>query len=593
MAPPTVADAIVRRLGEWGVTHVFGFPGDGINGLLGAMEADDAPMFVQSRHEELSAFEAVGYAKLGGSPAVCMATSGPGAIHLLNGLYDAKLDHVPVIAVVGQQPRGAMGGSAQQEVDLQTLFKDVAGEFVQTASVPEQFPMLVDRAIRTALDTRSPTCVIVPADVQELPWTGPDQGLKSVPGSLGYSPPEVVAGEADVRRAAEVLNAGERVAILVGQGARHAATETLAAADLLGAGISKALLGKDVLDDDNPIVCGSIGLLGTKPSWELMQGCDTLLMIGSSFPYAQFLPPYGQARGVQIDLSARMVGLRYPMEVNLIGDSRATLRRLLPLLERKADRSWQEEIRTGIEGWWKLVEAQAMVPADPINPMRPIWELNDHLPADAMVAADSGSVANWYARHLKVRGEIRSTLSGTLATMGAGVPYVIGFKFAQPGRPAVALVGDGAMQMNGLNGLITVAKYWQQWQDPRLVVMVLNNGDLNQVTWELRAMGGFPTFEDSQKLPAFDYARFAEQLGLVGIRVEDPSAIGDAWRRAFAADRPAVVDVVTSPDVPPIPPHVEWEQAKQLLRAMWRGDPDATDILRAGLRQKVTELLHR
>jgi pyruvate dehydrogenase (quinone) len=593
MSTPTVADEIVRRLLEWGVDRIFGYPGDGINGLVGALADAEWPRFTQARHEEMCALEAVGYAKFGGGVGVCLATSGPGAIHLLNGLYDAKLDHVPVVAIVGQAPRIALGGSTMQEVDLASLFKDVCSEYVIQASVPQQFPMVIDRAMRTAMATRSPTCVIVPADLQEEEYPGVGQALKSVPGSLGWLPPEVVAHDDDLRRVAAILNEGERVAILVGQGAREAAAEVLAVADLLGAGISKALLGKDVLPDEHPLVCGSIGLLGTKPSWDLMQGCDTLLMIGSSFPYTQFLPRYGDARGVQIDSSPHNIGLRYPMEANVVGDAGATLRRLIPLLERKTDRSWQDEVRDGIRRWWEVLEAQAMVEADPVNPQRVVWELNPHLPDDAMIAADAGSIANWYARDLKIRDGMRCSLSGTLATMGAGVPYAIGAKFAHPDRPALALMGDGAMQMNGMAELLTVAKYWREWANPCFVCLVLNNGDLNEVTWELRAMGGHPRFEASQALPPFDYARFAESIGFLGIRVESPDALSAAWADALSAGRPAVIDVVTDPDVPPIPPHVTIDQAKKLLHAIWKGDPDGADILRAGFKAKVQELIHR
>lgn len=593
MAERTVADELVARLQEWGVTRIFGYPGDGINGLVGALQAAGAPVFTQARHEEMAAFEAVGYAKFGGGVGVCIATSGPGAIHLLNGLYDAKLDHVPVVALVGQQPRVALGGSAQQEVDLANLFKDVCAEFVVQVSVPQQFPMVVDRAFRTALATRSPTCVIVPADLQEVAYEGVGQSLKSVPGSLGYEAPLVVPRDDQIRRAAEILNAGSRVAILIGQGARGAASQVLHVADILGGCISKALLGKDVLPDVHPLMCGPIGLLGTRPSWEMMQSCDTLLMIGSSFPYAQFLPRYGQARGVQIDLSARMIGLRYPMEANLVGDAAATLDRLVPLLERTTDRGWQEDLMGQIRDWWDVIEAESMVDAHPVNPQRVLWELNRHLPADAMVAADSGSVANWYARALQVRDGVRCSLSGTLATMGAGMPYAIGAKFAHPDRPAIALMGDGAMQMNGMAELLTVARYWREWADPRFVCMVLNNSDLNQVTWELRAIGGHPKFEASQTLPAFDYAAFARQIGFRGIRVQAPGELSAAWADALSAPSPAVIDVVTDPEIPPLPPHVTLDQAKNLLHALWKGDPAATDVLRGGFKEKVQELLHR
>jgi pyruvate dehydrogenase (quinone) len=423
----------------------------------------------------MSALEAVGYAKFSGEVGVCLATSGPGAVHLLNGLYDAKLDHVGVVAIVGQQARSSLGGSYQQEVDLTTLFKDVASDYVQMATTPEQFPLLIDRAMRIARTERAPTCVIVPADLQQAEWSEPTHELKMVPSSLGTSFPEITAAEDGIEAAAEVLNAGERVAVLVGQGARRAAAEVLEVVDVLGAGVAKALLGRDVLPDDHPHVTGSIGLLGTRPSYELMMGCDTLLMVGSNFPYTEFLPPLDQARGVQIDIDPKMIGLRYPMEVNLVGDARDTLRRLLPRLRRKSDRSWQDRIATEIEDWWKVVEARAMLDADPVNPQRVFWELSSRLPLDAIVTADAGSAAVWYARQLRFRGQMRGSLSGTLATMGSAVPYAIGAKFAHPGRPVIAMVGDGAMQMNGLAELLTVKHYWQEWEDGRLIVCVLNN----------------------------------------------------------------------------------------------------------------------
>ncbi len=590
----TVADALVQRLSEWEVDLLFGYPGDGINGILAALErAGDRPRFVQSRHEEMSAFEACGYAKFSGRVGVCLATSGPGAVHLLNGLYDAKLDHVPVVAVVGQQARTALGGHYQQEVDLVSLFKDVAHEYVHMATVPSQFPALIDRAIRIAYAERSPTCVIVPADLQEEPYEPPEHAFKMVPSSMGWTPPETVPPVGQLQAAADVLNQGQRVAILAGQGARHVAGELVQVADVLGAGVAKALLGKDVLPDDLPFVTGSIGLLGTKPSYELMMGCDTLLMVGSSFPYTQFLPPFDQARGVQVDISGKMVGLRYPMEVNLVGDSRATLQALLPLLEPKPDRSWRLEIEDGVRRWWEIVEARAMNDADPINPQRVFWELSPRLPDNTILTSDSGSAANWYARDVKLRAGMRGSLSGTLASMGPGVPYAIGAKFAHPGRVAVALVGDGAMQMNGLAELITIAKYWQEWDDPRLVVLVLHNNDLNQVTWEMRAMGGFPKFEASQKLPDVDYAGFAQSIGLGGLRVDHPEQLGPAWDEAFSADRPFVLDAVTDPEVPPLPPHVEWKQAKALMSALMKGDPAAGDIVRQAFKGKVEEFVHR
>ena len=589
-----VADFLLSRLREWGVEHVFAYPGDGINGLLGAWgRAEDRPRFVQARHEEMCAFEAVGYAKFTGRLGVCAATSGPGGIHLLNGLYDARLDRVPVVAIVGQTDRTAMGGSYQQEVDLLSLFKDVAGAYVQMVTVPEQLPNVLDRAIRTAMAERVPTAVIIPADVQTLDYVRPGHEFKMVPSSLGVSWPSVAPDERALRRAADILNAGSRVAVLAGAGARGAAEELRQVADLLGAGVAKALLGKDVLSDELPYVTGSIGLLGTRPSHELMTGCDTLLTVGSSFPYSQFLPEYGQARAVQIDIDPKQIGMRYPYEVNMVGDAAVTLRALIPLLTRKTDRSWREEVEAGVARWWATMQREAMVDADPVNPMRLFHELSPRLPDNAIVTADSGSAANWYARNLRFRGKVRGSLSGTLATMGAGVPYAIGAKFGLPENPVIAFAGDGAMQMNGLAELLTVKHYWRTWADPRLVVAVLHNNDLNQVTWEMRGMQGAPKFPQSQTLPDMDYAAFAESLGLLAVTVDRPEQIGPAWDRVLAADRPALLDVRTDPDVPPIPPHATSDQIKDTLKALLGGDEDRWGVLREGLKTKAQEFLSR
>jgi len=592
MATTTVADYLLGRLRDWGVDKVFGFPGDGINGILAAWgRAGNNPKFIQARHEEMSAFEAVGYAKFTGGFGVCMATSGPGAVHLLNGLYDAKLDHVPVVAIVGQTSRSAMGGSYQQEVDLLSLFKDVASEYVQMVTVPEQLPGVLDRAIRVALAERAPTAIIIPSDVQELEYSAPTHAFKMVPSSIGTDWPTAIPGDPAIARAAEVLNAGQKVAILAGSGARGARAELQQVADLLGAGVAKPLLGKDVLGDDLPYVTGSIGLLGTRPSYEMMMGCDTLLTVGSSFPYTQFLPEFDQARAVQIDIDGKYIGMRYPYEVNLVGDAAATLRALIPLLQRKQDRSWREEIEKNVARWWEVMDAEAMVEADPINPMRLFHELSSRLPADAIVTADSGSSANWYARHLRFHGDIRGSLSGNLATMGPGVPYGIGAKFGNPDRPVIVFAGDGAMQMNGLAELITIKHYWQEWSDPRLVIAVLHNDDLNQVTWEMRAMEGAPKFAESQTLPSVDYAAFASSLGLEGIAVDKPDDIGPAWDRALAADHPVLLDVRCDPNVPPIPPHATLEQMKDTGRAILEGDQDRWGVIREGVLTKVQEIL--
>lgn len=578
----TVADFMLERLGEWGVSRVYGYPGDGINGILGAFERVDGKLdFVQVAHEEQAAFMACAHGKLTGQPGVCLATSGPGAIHLLNGLYDAKLDHAPVVAIVGQQKRASLGGSYQQEVDLVSLFKDVAGEYVHMCSDPAQMRHLVDRALRIAMAERTVTCIVVPNDVQELDAVPtPPRSHGTVHSGVGYARPVTVPAEADLRRAAEVLNSGKRVAMLVGAGALKATDEVIEVAEMLGAGVAKALLGRAALPDDLPFVTGQIGLLGSRPSWELMTGCDTLLMVGSSFPYSEFLPEEGQARGVQIDIDGRMLGLRYPMEVNLVGDSAATLRALVPLLERKQDRSWREKVEGWVEEWWQVIEARSMAEADPINPQRVFWELSPRLPDDCIIAADSGSVADWYARNMKVRRGMMATLSGNLATMCPGVPYALAAKFCFPERVAIALVGDGAMQMLGNNVLLTVAKYWREWSDPRLIVMVLNNRDLNQVTWEQRVLAGDPKWESSQNIQDFPYAGYAEMLGLRGRRVERPEDVGPAWDEALSADRPMVLDVVTDPEVPPLPPHLSYDQAKSLLASILKGDPEGGRVAR-------------
>ncbi len=589
-----VSDFLLERLRSWGVNRIYGFPGDGINGILGALErAGNRPQFIQARHEEMAAFMACGHAKFSGTVGVCMATSGPGAIHLLNGLYDAKMDHQPVVAIVGQQPRTALGGDYQQEVDLQTLFKDVAHEYVHTVMAPEQLPALVDRAMRIAMVERTPTCLIFPTDVQEADAVkDTPHKFKMTPGGIGVSKPRVIPAEEPLKEAADILNQGKKVAMLVGQGARRAADEVVEIADKLGAGVAKALLGKDVLPDDLPFVTGSIGLLGTYPSYEMMMNCDTLLMIGSSFPYSQFLPEYGQARGVQIDIDGRMIGIRYPMEINLVGDAQETLRELLPLIKRKEDRSWRETIEKSMAEWWEVVEARAMNEADPINPQRLFWELSSQLPDNCILTADSGSGTNWFARDLKIRKGMRASLSGNLATMGSGMPYAIAAKFTNPDKCVIGLIGDGAMQMNGLAELLTVSRYWQEWSDPRLVILVVHNNDLNQVTWEMRAMEGIPRFEVTQTLPDCNYAGFAEMVGLKGIRVEKPDQIVPAWEEAFSADRPVVVDALCDPEVPPLPPHTTWDEMKAMMSALIKGDPASGEIVKQAFKGKMAEFVH-
>jgi pyruvate dehydrogenase (quinone) len=587
-----VGDYFWERMAAWGVRRIFGYPGDGVNGLLGGLQrAGDRFEFVQARHEEMAAFMASAHAKFTGEVGVCLATSGPGAIHLLNGLYDARLDHMPVMAIVGQQSRGGLGAHYQQEVDLVSLFKDVAGAYVQQASVPEQIRHMIDRAMRIAKAERRVTCLILPNDLQMLPAaeTPPHEHGYALSGA-GALQPEVVPTEADLRRAADILNSGTKVAMLVGAGALHATDEVIAVADRLGAGVAKALLGKAAVPDDLPYVTGSIGLLGTKPSWDLMQECDTLLMVGSGFPYSEFLPKEGAAKGVQIDIAPEMLSLRYPMDVPLQGESRATLRALLPMLQAKSDRSWQERIQKEVSEWWKVLEARAMHAADPINPQRVAWELSGRLPERAIITSDSGSIANWYARDLKIRRGMMCSLSGGLASMGAGVPYAIGAKFAHPDRPVIALVGDGAMQMNNLAEMITVAKYWKRWRHPQFIVAVWNNRDLNQVTWEQRVLSGDPKFEATQQIPDVSYSRFAELIGLTGIFVDKPDEVGRAWDRALAADRPVILEAYTDPNVPPLPPHITLKQARAFASSLL-GEPERSSVLRDTAREVMATVL--
>jgi pyruvate dehydrogenase (quinone) len=592
---PNTAQFILNRLTEWGIKRVYGYPGDGINSLLGAFhQVGDKLDFIQTRHEEIASFAATAHAKFTGEVGVCMATSGPGAIHLLNGLYDAKLDHQPVVAIVGQQKRMSLGANYQQEVDLNTLFKDVASEYLMTINQPSQARHVVDRAIRIAQDSRHPTAVILPDDVGEAEYSEPPRTHGAVYSSIGYSKPLIRPRDEDLQRAAAVLNEGKKVAILIGQGAAGAADEAVQVADLLGAGVAKALNGRAALPDDLPFVTGSIGLLGTRPSYEMMNGCDTLLMIGTSFPYAEWLPEEGSARAVQIDIDGRLLGMRYaPTECNLVGDAKDTLQALIPLLQRKQERSWRQQLESEIERWWKLMDQRAKLEADPVNPQLIFAELSPRLPDNCILTSDSGSATNWWARHLKMRKGMKAALSGTLATMGPAVPYALAAKFAFPDRPVIATIGDGAFQMIGINALIDLARYSERWSNKQCIVLVLHNNDLNQVTWEQRVMAGDPKLEVSQVLPDFPYARYAEILGLKGIRVDHPEEVGPAWDEALAHTAgPVLYEAVTDPEVPPLPPHIKFEQAEKLAKSL-PGDPARRRIITQSLKGKLEELITR
>ena len=585
------ADFLVERLKSWGVERIFGYSGDGINGVIGALQRDGGIDFVQPRHEEMGAFMAVAHAKFTGKLGVCLATGGPGATHLITGLYDAKLDHMPVLAICGQAESTVRGGSYQQELNLDRMFADVA-DYVQEVTQPAQLPHVIDRAIRLALANRAPTVVILPKDVQERAFSKPPRAHGFTRSGPGYLRPVMVPAEQDLRRAADILNSGKRPALLIGAGAKDASDEVIEIARKLGAGVAKALLGKAVLPDDLTFVTGAIGLLGTRPSSDLMNECDRLLIVGSGFPWSEFLPKDGAARAVQIDIDPAMLSLRYPCEVNLHGDAAETLRLLLPMLDRRTDRSWPDRIENWMNEWWETLEARAKSKAHPVNPQRVVWEMSPLLPNDAIVTSDSGSCANWYARDYRVKRGQMASLSGGLASMGAAVPYAIGAKFAHPGRPVVALVGDGAMQMNNMAELITIAKYKDRWPDRRLVTCVFNNEDLNEVTWEQRVMNGNPRYDASQGIPDVRYSQFAEQIGLRGIYVDAPDQLAAAWQEALANDGPVVLEVKTDPEIAPLPPHVSLKQARGFMMSMAK-DEDAAHVIADTARQVVNAVLRK
>ena len=589
----TASSFLLQRLVDWGVKRIYGYPGDGINGLLAALEKfSDKLEFVQVRHEEMAAFMACAHAKFTGEVGVCLATSGPGAIHLLNGLYDAKMDHQPVVAIVGQAATTALGGSYQQEVDLQTLFKDVS-EYNYTISNTSATRHIVDRALRTAIGMKGVATVIFPKDLQEESYSEPANKHNTVHSGVGYSAPMIVPRLHDLQRAAEVLNGAKKVAMLVGAGAKNATDEVIAVADKLQACCAKALLGKDVLPDDLPWVTGTIGLLGTRPSSDIMQECDAFFLVGTSMPYAEFLPKDNSVPAVQIDIDPRFIGLRYPTNVNLVGDAADTLQALLPHLNQKDDSSWRERIRKNKDEWYRIENDRASQAADPVNPQLLFTSLNKKVPDNAIIAGDAGTPTNWMARHIMVRRGMKISVSGNLATMGSAVPYAIAAKFAFPDRCVIAVPGDGAMQMNGLNELITVHKYWKQWSDPRIIFFVANNQDLNQVSWEERILSGAPRNMQTQPLPDFAYARFGESLGFKGIRVNSPDQVDEAWEQALNADRPVVLEAVVDGNIATLPPHITREQALKFFKAARKGDPDEGPMIGQSIKQMIAGVIPR
>ncbi|VXC32926.1 Putative thiamine pyrophosphate-containingprotein YdaP [Arthrobacter sp. 9V] len=576
MTQRTVSDLMVERLQNWGVERVYGYSGDGINGFMGALRRSlDKIEFVQARHEEAAAFMAVGHGKYTGGVGVVTSTQGPGAVHLLNGLYDAKMDSVPVVAIIGQQSTTVLGSAYMQEIDLLTLFKDVAAQFAQLASSPEQVPMLIDRAFRTALETKSPCVVIVPHDIQtaEAPELEQEHGI--VVTAPLWHPARVMPRDQELDAAAKILSKGERIALFVGQGARGAQKEVVALAEKLDAGITTSLLGKPYVDETLPNAVGTMGHLGTTASAFLLENCDTLLIIGSNDPWTEFYPKPGSAKAVQIDIDGRKIANRYPVEVGLVGDAAETLTALTARLEAKEQPSrsiWRADVEEQVRAWDRLSEERANVPAEPVNPELVVRELSGRLPGNAQLSIDVGSCVYWYARQLILPPGVPAHLSGTLASMGCAIPYGLAAKLAHADRPLVALAGDGGMQMLGVAELITVAHRWRDWADPRFVVCVFNNRDLAEVSWEQRETEAEPRFPDSQEIPDFPYAAYAELLGLAGIRVEDPAKLGDAWDYALSADRPAVIEVLTDPDIPLLPPFPAGAEKLEGMRSALAGE---------------------
>ncbi|MCM0678162.1 thiamine pyrophosphate-binding protein [Micromonospora phytophila] len=580
MGERTVADLVVERLRAWRVPRAFGYPGEAIAPLLEALDAAGGdPAFIPARHEETASFMATGHAKFTGGIGVCLATQGPSAVQLLNGLYDAKLDSKPVVAIVGEDITGPLGG-AHEEIGLSRLFGDVCNQFVRYGRTPPGVPVLLDQALRTAAATRSPVCVVLPRHLQEamVPNLQP-QSAGVLTATPGEPLARVLPHEADLDAAAQLLSSGQRIAILVGQGGRGTEDEIVALADRLGAGVATSLLGKPVLDERLPFHTGVLGEVGTPAAAELMGGCDTLLMVGTNDPWTGYFPMPEQARTVQIDIDGRRIGTRYPVDVPLVGDAEETLRALLARVADRPNPRWRATVESSVDRWHAERADRAAVPAQPVNPQLVLQELSTRVPRTGSVAVDVGSVIYWYARHLELPPGVNAQLCGTLGSMGCALPYAVAAKLATPDQPVIALVGDGAMQLNGLAELITVAHHWQQWRDPRLVVLVLNNRDQSGMG------GGRETSPDpTRRRPDVPYAGWARLLGLHGVRVDRPELVGPAWDEALAADRPCVVEAVVDAAVPLAPP----EPAFADLRGVFADGDAARRVREQMLDRRVT-----
>lgn len=593
----TVSDFVIRRVRQWGVSRVFGFPGDGIgafDGALGRAEREgDGLEYIRPTHEEICSLMATAHAKFTGEVGVCVATSAPGAFHMINGLYDAKMDNQPVVAIIGQQGLNSLGTFSLQESNLERTLADVA-VYVQTVVSPEQAQAVVDTAFRTARVRLGPAVIILPHDVQEM--TMPELKQENwVSRSSSVAPSTaIVPPHSEILKAAEIINAGSKVTFLVGHGGNGATNEILEAARLAGAGIITALRAKQVVPSDVPHHSQQLGLLGSRPSMDQMADCDTLVFLGTNYPYGQFLPKSGQARAIQVDLKPEQMGLRYPTELNLWGDVKETLAALLPHLEAKTDMSWQNKVVAGMKEWESEMEAQSMVTyEDGANPRRVFHELNKRLPPRAIVTADAGTTADWYGHHIRLRDGMLGDLSGRLATMLAALPYATAAKFAHSERTVVCTIGDGAFQMLGMNELITIKKYLQRWENPQLIILVLHNDDLAQVSWEMRTQDGDPVWSTAQDVESIDYAGYAELLGFKAIRVTKDDEVAAAWDTAFAHRGVTLIDAYTSKNIPPLPPKIAFEFAKNTGMALLKGDPEAGGVARAATKAMVTEGVER
>ncbi len=581
------AEALVERLVDWGVDTVFGLPGDGINGLMEALRRhEDRIRFVLVHHEEAAAFMATGYAKATGRLGVCLATSGPGGIHLLNGLYDAKLDHQPVLAITGMQETPLLGTGYQQEVHLEALFADLA-EYNLLVDNPTQLPGVVDIAIRTALSRRGVAHLTMPNDVQ-VADADADPYRHVAPARPPATAPIFLAAPgrprpADLHAAAEVLNAGQKVAILAGAGALHARAEVLAVAEALGAPVIKTLPGKAVIPDDSQYAVGGIGLLGTRPGEDLVGDCDTLLMVGTNFPYTQHLPEPGQARVVQIEADPIRAGVRLPTEVPVIGDAKESLAELLPLLRRRADRSHLEHYQSEMADWRAKMAALESGTREPIAPQYVVSLLDELAAEDAILTCDSGTIATWAARHWTIRADRQFFLSGNLATMAPGLPYSIGIQHAFPGRQVIAYVGDGGFAML-MAEFLTAAQHHLP-----ITVVVNNNQSLGQILWEQMVLG-YPEHGVRFPEPQSDFSAWARACGGFGAKVSAPGDLRGALAEALAFDGPALVDVDVDPNEPPLPGRISVEQAGRFAEAFAKGQPHRADILKTLARDAIEKV---